>query len=342
MASTTLPAPWRGSDSTKAKIKIGQIGVAHGHANKISVYRASKDYEVVGIVEPDADLRSKASQLDAFRGIPSMTQSELLNTPGLQAVLVETRVRDLLSTAEECIDHGLHVHLDKPAGASLSHYERILTKAAQKKLLVQMGYMYRYNPAFLLLRECLKQGWLGDVFEVHAVMSKVLDPAARRELAEFSGGMMFELGCHLIDLVVAILGRPANIESFARSARSDSDLLADNMLSVLEYPNAVATIKSAGVEVDGFDRRHLVVCGTRGTFHIQPLDNPSARVTFDTPRPPYKKGYQDISFPKFARYIADAEDMAKIIRHEKETDFSYDHDLAVQSTVLKASGMAAN
>ncbi len=39
-----------------------------------------------------------------------------------------------------------------------------------------MGYMYRYNPAIMLLRECLKQGWLGDVFEVHAVMSKVLDP----------------------------------------------------------------------------------------------------------------------------------------------------------------------
>ena len=34
-------------------IKIGQIGVGHAHASKLAVYRASADYEVVGIVEPD-------------------------------------------------------------------------------------------------------------------------------------------------------------------------------------------------------------------------------------------------------------------------------------------------
>ena len=45
---------------------------------------------------------------------------------------------------------------------------------------MQMGYMYRYNPAVVLLREFLKSGWLGEVFEVHAVMSKVVEAAERR------------------------------------------------------------------------------------------------------------------------------------------------------------------
>ena len=80
--------------------------------------------------------------------------------------------------------------------------ERILDVAARKKLLVQMGYMYRYNPAVVLMREFLKKGWLGEVFEAHAVMSKVVPPAQRRQLAEFQGGMMFELGCHMIDRIV--------------------------------------------------------------------------------------------------------------------------------------------
>ena len=77
-----------------------------------------------------------------------MTQEQLLKVPGLQAVLVETRVRDLLNTAEACVTAGKHVHLDKPAGESLPQLRRILDAAAKQKLLVQMGYMFRYSPAF--------------------------------------------------------------------------------------------------------------------------------------------------------------------------------------------------
>ena len=50
------------------------------------------------------------------------------------------------------------------------------------ELLVQMGYMYRYNPGVVLLRDFLKRGWLGDPFEVHTVMSKVVAPVGRRGL----------------------------------------------------------------------------------------------------------------------------------------------------------------
>jgi hypothetical protein len=83
-------------------------------------------------------------------------------------------------------------------------------------------------------------------------------------------------------------------------------------------------VKSSALEVDGGDRRHFVVCGTEGTFHIQPLDNPRARVALSQKRGDYPRGYQDISFPKFTRYTADAADMARVIRGEK-ADF-FDHD----------------
>jgi predicted dehydrogenase len=105
---------------------------------------------------------------------------------------------------------------------------------------------------------------------------------------------------------------------------------------VLEYPEALATVKSSAQEVEGFARRHFVVCGTEGTFHIQPLDNPKAQVALAQARGAYRKGYQDITFPKFERYVADAADMAKIIRGEKNSDFSYAHDLAVQRTLFKS------
>src|SRR3954451_7518091 len=144
--------PVIGDETKKPRIKIGQIGVGHAHATKLSVFRESPDYEVVGIVEPDKELRERAKEQPAFRDGPWMTEEQLLNVPGLAAVMVETRVRDLLATAQRCIDAGKHIGLDKPAGDSLPQYKKLLDDAAKKKLLVQMGYMYRYSPAILILR----------------------------------------------------------------------------------------------------------------------------------------------------------------------------------------------
>ena len=335
-AAVALGASARADEPKAKRIKIGQIGVGHAHASKLAVYRDSPDYEVVGVVEPDADLRKRAEDAVPYRGLKWLTREQLLETRGLEAVLLETRVRDLLDNAEACVNAGMHVHIDKPAGESLPQLKRILDTAAKKKLLVQMGYMYRYNPAVVLLREFLKRGWLGEVFEVHAVMSKVVAAAERKRLAEFRGGIMFELGCHVLDLVVGVLGKPKDVTAFNRHSSALDDKLLDNMLAVLSYPKATASIKSSAIEVEGGDRRHLVVCGTEGTFHIQPLDSPAARVSLSQARGEYKKGTQDVKFPKYTRYVDDAADVARVIRGEKPASFPPEHDLAVQETLLKA------
>jgi predicted dehydrogenase len=233
----------------------------------------------------------------------------------------------------------MHVQIDKPAGESLPWLKRILDIAAKKKLLVQIGYMYRYNPAVVLLRDFLRKGWLGEVFEVHAVMSKVIDPAGRKQLVEYRGGVMFELGCHILDLVIGVLGKPSGVTAFNQHSPPAQDKLLDNMLAVLSYPRASASVKSTALEVEGFDRRHLVVCGKEGTFHIQPLDKPAARVSLARARGEYKKGTQEVKFSRYVRYVDDAADMARILRGDKTTDFSYEHDLTVQETLLKACGL---
>jgi predicted dehydrogenase len=152
--------------------------------------------------------------------------------------------------------------------------------------------------------------------------------------------MMFELGCHVIDLVVGVLGAPTKVTPYPRHSSRRDDALLDNMLAVFDYPGATATIRSSALEVEGLERRHIAVCGTGGTFHIQPLDNPSARVAFSTAHGAYRSGYQDVSFPKFTRYLADAVDMARVIRAEKAIDYTPRHDLAVQTAVLQASGLS--
>ena len=323
-----------------SKIKIGQIGTAHGHAaGKLASYRKSADFEVVGLVEPDPQLRSKAEASPDFRDVTWMSVEQLLNVPDLKAVAIETEPKHLLAHAETCVNAGFHIHLDKPAGESLSHFHRILDTAARKHLCVQMGYMFRYNPAIVLLRSLLQKGFLGEPFEVHAVMSKVVDETNRLRHGEYQGGMMFELGCHVIDLLVGFLGRPSSVVPFFQHAGPQTDNLKDNMLAVFNYPKAIATVKSSALEVDGFARRQFTVCGTEGTAHIEPLDSPKhLRLTLAKQRSTYQQGRQELPLEPYTRYVDDAIDFAKVIRGEKQFDWSMMHDLAVQETVLRASG----
>lgn len=335
------------SQSGKEKLKYLQIGIGHPHANKFDVYQSSGDWEVVGLVEEDPELRKKAKASELYSSVPLMTLEEGLNVKGLAAVGVETEIRDLLTYAEKAIDAGVSIHLDKPAGDSFEHYQRIMKKADDAGLVVQMGYMYRFNPAIRLLHRMLDAGWLGEVFETHAVMSKVMAPDSRAVIDEFSGGTMFELGCHIIDLTVGVLGKPDRVVPYSkRVLDSAEDSLQDNMLAVFEYPKATATVRSTAVEVDGFSRRHFAVCGTEGTCHIQPLDRPSMTLSLSKERKfageetVYKKGRQEIKFePPYQRYVGDAADFAATIRGEKENSYPSSHDLAVQETVLKASEM---
>lgn len=321
------------------RIRIAQIGTGHGHAaGKMQVYRRSPDFEVVGIAEPDETKRQQLAKDPAYRDIPVLAVEELLDLNGLQAVAIETDVRDLLTHAEACVERRLPIHLDKPAGESLLQFRRILDTATKAHIPAQMGYMYRYNPAFVMLREYLSQGWLGEPFEVHAVMSKVVGPAERKELAGYPGGMMFELGCHLIDALVDVLGPCDKITPYVRSSTTVNDGLADNMLAVFEYPRATATVRSSALEVEGFSRRHFVVCGTEGTFHIEPLDRPTVRLALSRPRGSAKRGLQTVEIAPYDRYVADAADFADCIRTNRPLRWTPMHDLAVQEAVLRASG----
>ena len=339
-AATLLSQEQSFGATTPKKIKIGQVGVGHSHAKgKLEAFRHSADYEVIGVVEPNGELRKDALKSDVYQDVRWMTLEELLNVPGPQLVAVETSVPDLLDMAQICVDAGKHIHLDKPAGRSLPKFQQVLESADRQNLTVQMGYMYRYNPGVQLMKKLLAQGWLGDPFEIEAVMSKVLSNYKRRRLSELPGGTMFELGCHLIDLAVGILGPPQQVTPIHQHAASRDDQLQDNMLAVCTWPRAIGTIKSSGLEVEGFSRRHFTLCGTEGTVQIQPMDNPSVRLALSKPRGNYRQKYQQIDFKPYARYIDGLADLARIIRGEKNSDYSSAHDLAVQKVILQASDL---
>jgi len=321
-------------------IRVGQVGTKHAHAKgqTRTLLKYPEQFELVGIVEPDLEQRARVGEDEVYAGSKWVSEEELLATVGLQAVAVETEVRDLLPTAQRCLDAGLHVHLDKPAGESFSALEKLHATAEHKGLTIQMGYMYRYNPAFRFVFEAVREGWLGEVFEIHTEMSKTLGPESRKTIAAYPGGSMFELGCHVIDPLVYMMGPPTAVTGYVRRSGAYPDGLADNMLAVLEYPRATATVRSAVIEVEGSRRRQFVVCGDRGTVVIQPLEPPRLQLTLREPRGEYRKGTQIVELPEApGRYDGTWLDFARAIRGEKPSDFSHEHDLAVQRAILQAS-----
>ncbi len=340
--AATLAAPLiiRAAENTPGKIHIGQIGTGHAHAaGKLAALRKLPDYELAGVVEPDETLRLAAMKDKAYANVRWLTEEQLLNTPKLQAVAVETGVKHLLATGQRAIAAGMHLHLDKPAGESLPRFRQLLAEAERRKLTIQMGYMFRYNPAFQFCFQAVREGWLGEIFAIEAAMSKAVAVGARQPLLPYRGGAMFELGCHVIDAVVLTLGQPQRVTPFHRHSGQFADDLLDNQVAVLEYPRATVTVRSALLEVNGEARRQFVVCGDQGTVDIRPLEPPQLRLALATERGRYQRGYQEVNLPSLPRYEADLMDLAKIIRGEKQSGVSYAHDLTVQETVLRASGL---
>lgn len=322
------------------KIKMGQFGTTHSHASgKMEALRKLDDvFDIVGIVESDPERRKDVTQDKAYQDLTWMTEEQLFNVPGLQAVAVETEVDELLPVAERCIKAGLHIHLDKPPGKSIARLKQLLARARTKNLTVQMGYMFRYNPAFQFCMEAVHKGYLGDIFEVDGVISKTINKQTRIELTSTYTGSMMLLGCHLLDMVIAILGKPENMYSYRKRTLPDHDSLFDNELIICEYPNAIASVRSALVEVEGWVRRQFVVCGTEGTIEIKPLEPPQLKLALDRAKGEFKAGYQTITLPESSgRYDDQLRDFAEMIRGNKTLDFSMDHDLLVHELLLKAS-----
>lgn len=330
----------RGASASAPRLKIGQIGTGHAHADgKLAAIRQSAEFELVGVVEPDERLRRAAAARRDYAGVRWLAEEELLNTPGLRAVAVETEVKDLLAVGTRCVSAGFHLHLDKPAGESLPDFKRLLDAATARRVTVQLGYMFRYNPAFELCFRAAREGWLGRIFSIDAAMGRASAAGERARLLPYRGGTMFELGCHVIDAVVTLLGRPAQVTAHARHSGNFADDLLDHQLATLEYPDALVSVRSSLIEVAGGNRRQFVVCGDAGTVDIRPLEPPAVRLALAEPKGGYRKGYQDVPVPTRPRYEADFADLARVIRGESKFAWSPAHDLAVQETILRASGL---
>ncbi len=345
-ALATLPrlAFGEAAAKPKEKIKIGQLGIGHNHgAAKMATFRKLKDdYEVVGVVEPDPKWRKKREKEKAYKDLPWMTEEELFAVKGLKAVAVETDVPDLTAAARRCVKAGFHVHVDKPGDESFKAFSALLDEAGRRGLAVQMAYMFRGNPAMQFCFKAVREGLLGRVYSIDAEMSRYQSLEYQRWLSQFRGGNFYIFGCHLIDLIVTLLGEPERITPFLRQTYPERKTV-DSGVAVMEYPKTVVTVRSAAMEVEGEKRRHLVISGDKGTIEVRPLEEPATvlKLTLKEDCKPYRKGTQTVDFPKMkGRYDNQLIEFARIVRGEIANPYTLEHERLVQKCVLQACGVA--
>lgn len=335
----------------RERIRIGQIGICHEHAEgKMRTLRALPAvFEVVGVVDDRAatagSARFAGDDLAAYDGLRWMSEAELLALPDLDAVVVETPNADLVPTALRCLERGLPMHLDKPAGWDLALYDRLLAGCTARALPFQMGYMFRNNPGFQFCLQAIRAGWIGEVCEIQADMSHDYGGEPyQRYLGAMPGGIMFNLGCHLIDFVVEALGRPERVIPLLKATPDVRGDIQNNCLAVLEYPRAVATVRACSRKIGGGGGRRLTVCGTNGTIELCPLERFDGeplllQLTLREARGGHAAGRQVVDLGvRRDRYQDHLLEFARIIRGEEEDRRGRAHDRLVHEAVLAASG----
>jgi len=321
------------------KIRVAVLGTGHAHAlGKIQTLRSLPEYELAGICRPDAD---EPNEGEVFRGVRWLTLDEVLQDSSIELVDVESRVEHNLKYAHQCVSAGKFVHLDKAPGEDLPGLRAILEEASQRKRVVQMGYQWRYHPAMQAAIDAARKDWLGHVYGFRATIDKPISREERSQLAKFRGGMMFELGCHLIDRAVALLGKPRKVTGILRHDSPLDDGLADNTLAILEYDRAVAEIYVAAFQPHGDRYRTVEILGTNGKATVQPFSTTQLSVDLKDAAGPYKAGEQTLHppAPPGPVFAPDFAEMASIIREGVKPSYSPEHDLAAQQALLQACGV---
>lgn len=250
-------------------IKVVMVG--NGHDHSAANFRAMKNhpetFEIVGVCDliPGKDEKT-------YEGAKRFSVDELLALPDLDAVVIESGKDSEVYYGQKFAEKGIPIFLDKPGSSNVEEYNKLLDIVEEKKLPFGLGYVYRFNPMVKNALELKNSGELGEVYSVEAHMSVYHDENKRRWLKTFKGGMMFYLGCHIIDAACMFLGFPEQVIPLSTSTGNDGIDSEDFGCAILKYDNGSAYIRTCASEVNGFGRRGITVAGTRGTVQIYPTE----------------------------------------------------------------------
>lgn len=175
------------------KVRTAVIGVGYlgrFHAQK---YAALPDAELVAVVDPSPDTRA---QVAAEVGCKALADHRDLFGQ-VDAVSIATPTPLHFTIARDCIEHGMHVLVEKPITQTLEEGRELIALAAGHGRILQVGHLERFNAAILAL-----EGTLG---RPRFVESHRLAPFKERGT---DVNVVLDLMIHDIDLIQSLVGAP--------------------------------------------------------------------------------------------------------------------------------------
>jgi predicted dehydrogenase len=324
------------------------LGMWHTHADGIvrRVAEHPDEFTLVGFHDPDPQVVAQRRKQwePRIRGFRLFDSPEQLLREKLDGVVVEGRVHENLKLARLALESGRPVLLEKPAGDKLDEHRWLIDLARRKHLHVQMIYLFRYMSAVQEMLKRARQGAFGRVYEFRARLPKPLGEYERfvEELRPYKGGMFFEMAGHVIDMMVAILGKPRQVTPFlAHHHTEPPQSYVDNGVAVFGFEHAWGIIEVPALEVAPHSRR-IEVYGTEGACVIPHLGSGHLANKDIQPVEVYRVGEKDwqrLEPPAQPLQIRDLREFAAVAAGKKDPEFSLEHDLNVQEALLQASGM---
>jgi predicted dehydrogenase len=179
-------------------IKVGAIGYGYWGPNLVRNFVENRSAEVVIV----ADLKKErlAKIKSSYPHVLVTENYKEIFDQDLDAVVIATPPATHFALAKECLEHGLHVLVEKPITLNSKDAEELIQISKAKGLVLMVGHTFEYNAAVHELKNLIESGELGQIYYVDA---------ARLNLGLFSRDLnvLWDLAPHDISIMLYILNR---------------------------------------------------------------------------------------------------------------------------------------
>ncbi len=261
----------------KTAVRICMIGAGRvGKLHTGSIMRRVPGGTVVALVDPMREIRDG---LAAEYGIESTfdTLEQALESAKFDAVVITTPTPTHTPLAITAAGQGKHVFLEKPMALSLKECDQISEAAQRAGVILQLGFMRRFDPEFAVAAQRIQAGEIGQPMMIKSLThGPGLPPAWARDLTT-SNGMLAEVNSHDWDSTRWLMGanyervytETANFKGAANNV--DTPNFYDNVLVNLRFENGglgmISGICPCGY---GYDAR-VEIYGDKGIMQIGEL-----------------------------------------------------------------------
>jgi predicted dehydrogenase len=203
---------------------------------------------------------------------PVLPVAEAARAPGVDAVVVATPNDTHAALARAALLAGRHVVVDKPFTLSAAEARDLAALARRAGLVLAAFHNRRWDADFLALRGLVAGGALGRLATLESRFDRWRPGVRRRwrEAAGPGGGLWWDLGPHLVDQALLLMGPPEGVRADLAVQRDGGEAV-DHAHVVLRYPGGVRAVLHASM-LAAAETPRFAAHGTLGSYVKHGLD----------------------------------------------------------------------